>query len=173
MIRTFRSQALTGAAQPWFGDKITAAFVPPGAGGRCIVQVADSTIYQGGDRIILGAGQAGANILLVTQIPDATHLYCKSEGDAPVSAWAINTLIALDIACYAISFIQFPGAAATTYLGTDNSVTAAGGGNVFYALSGGGSFMYSKQEGQNPLRTAEGWMAGAATDSMIVAAYVN
>src|SRR5580693_7651050 len=101
MIRSWGQVTLTGAAQPLFGDVLTAAFSNLAQkNGFYTVKVASTTRYEIGDRIILGLGSASpTNVLMVGQILNSTTLLCTSEGDAPVSNWAINTLIALDIAC--------------------------------------------------------------------------
>lgn len=180
MIRTWGFQTLTGAAQPWFGDTITAAFKNLKAtNGFYFVSVANAAQYAIGDRIILGAGSVGANVLLVGAINTTTNvLSCTSEGDAPVSAWVINTKIALDIACYGIVIQAVEANGAPIYLGADSTVTNVGGGSAFYELlnvssAQPNSFSFWKYDGQNPLRTTEGWLAGTATQKFAVAAFIN
>jgi len=180
MIRTWGFQSLTGNAQPLFGDKITAAFSNlQQPNGFYFVAVANAAQYQAGDRIILGAGSAGENILLVGGINTSTNiLSCTSEGNAPVSNWVVNTIIALSIACYGIQ-IQAAGANGNPiYIGADSSVTNSGGGSAFYELvnvaSGQpNSWSLFKYDGQNPLRTTEAWLAGTSTQKFAVAAFIN
>lgn len=180
MIRTWGFQTLTGSAQPWFGDKITAAFSNLKAtNGFYFVPVANAAKYVIGDRIILGYGSAGANCLLVGGINTSTNiLSCTSEGDAPIAAWPINTVIALDIACYGIQIQAALANAAPVFIGADSTVTNTGGGSAFYELDNvssaqPNSWSLFKYDGQNPLRTTEGWLAGAATQTFAVAAFIN
>ena len=53
MIRSWRLQTLNGSAQPCFGDTMTAAFLMSPSNVEGVVQVADTTLYQVGDRLIL------------------------------------------------------------------------------------------------------------------------
>jgi hypothetical protein len=181
MIRTWGFQTLTGSAQPWFGDKITAAFsnVKPD-NGLYTVAVANAALYIIGDRIILGAGSANANVLLVEGVNATTNiLSCASEGNAAVTTQVINTKIALSIACYGILLTGKSGNAGSVWVGADSTVTNSGGGSAFYEIgkvSAGtpqSPFSYWKYDGQNPLRTTEGWVAGTLSDTFAAAAFVN
>lgn len=171
MIRSWGIVTLTGAAQPIVGDKITAAFVVPAAGQLAKVQVASTTRYQVGDRIILGAGQTGANILKVVQIISGTILGCESEGDAVLSAWVVNTIIQLSIACSIIKFQAITGNAGGVWIGSDNTVTNVGGGSAFEEILGGGNDSIG-QPPANSIRSSEGWMAGTLNDKVGVAVVV-
>ena len=171
MIRSWGVVTLTGAAQPIVGDKITAAFVVPAAGQLAKVQVASTTRYLVGDRILLGAGQSGANILKVVQIISSTILGCESEGGAKLSAWANNTLIQLSIACSIIKFQAILGNAAGIWIGSDVTVTNIGGGSAFEEVQPGGNEAIG-QPPANSIRSSEGWMAGTANDKMGVAVIV-
>lgn len=164
MLRSFGLQTLTGSAQPLFADKITTGFIPPLDQSKAFnLVVANSAIYQDGDRIILGAGSAGANVILVIGQPTGTTLLCMSEGGAKVAAWPINTLIELDIACAEIIINAIVGNAGTTWLGSDNSVTNLGGGTAFAGINGGASFNLGLPQ-WNTIRTSEGWIAGTLND---------
>ena len=181
MIRTWGFQTLTGSAQPWFGDKLAAAFSNLKAtNGFYFVSVANAAQYAIGDRIILGyGGSSPTNCLLVGGINTTTNiLSCTSEGDAPVSNWPINTQIALDIACYGIQIQPALANAAPIFLGADSTVTNIGGGSAFYELyevttAQPNSWSVWKYDGQNPLRTTEGWLAGTSTQKFAVAAFIN
>lgn len=181
MIRTWGFQTLNGNAQPLFGDKITAAFNALKApNGLYVLTVANAALYVIGDRIILGvASGSTTNCLLVEKLDTTNNLvYCASEGDAPVSAWASNTQLMLDIACYGL-VIQL--ASATTnpvYLGADSTVTKTGTGSAFYELLNiasmpPASFSLFKYDGQNPLRSSEIWFAGTSADKLTAAAFIN
>jgi len=173
LIRSFGLQAVSGAAQPCLGDVTTAAFVVPAKGQLATVTVANSAIYQVGDRIILGAGQVGPNILKVVKIPaGGVTLLCESEGDAALKAWVSGTILALSIACFRIGF-RTPGNAGLVWLGTDSSVTNAGAGTAFEALGNADRYDYVFHNGQNPLNTAEIWMAGTPPDTVLVSAHIN
>lgn len=169
MWRTFRKQALTGAAQPIFGDKLTAAMLIPPDGVDPIVTVADTTIYQLGDRITIDAGQVGADTILINKILSATQMQGSSQG-APYHAHAVSAIIALSLP---VAEILITGNSGTLYLGTDNTVTATGGGNVMYAILAGAGFRDTYSANWNTVRTDDMWMAGAGvSDSAIVAAQV-
>jgi hypothetical protein len=181
MIRSWGFQTLNGNAQPLFGDSITAAFsnVKPNS-GLYTVKVANSALYYVGDRIILGVASGDpTNCLLVGEIKDSTTLLCQSEGDAPLTAWAINTQLALDIACYGLQVQEAVANANPIYIGADSTVTNVGGGSAFYELlevtspAQPNSWSLFKYDGQNPLRTTEAWLAGTNTQKFAVAAYIN
>ena len=181
MIRTWGFQTLTGSAQPFFGDKITAAFVDLKAtNGFYFVKVANAALYQNGDRIILGyGGSSPTNCLLVGGVNTTTNvLSCTSEGEAPVSSWVVNTPIVLDIACYGIMIQAALANAGPVFIGADSTVTNTGGGSAFYELDNVSSVQPNswsiwKYDGQNPLRTTEGWLAGTSTQTFAVAAFIN
>ena len=87
MIRSWGLQTITGAAQPLFGDKLTAAFKNlKQPNGFYFVPVAKASQYQIGDRIVLGfGGSSPTNCLMVNAVNTSTNvLSCISEGDAPV-----------------------------------------------------------------------------------------
>jgi hypothetical protein len=169
MWRTFRKQALTGAAQPIFGDKLTAAMAIPPDGVDPVVTVADTSIYWEGDRFTIDADQANADTVLITHIKSGTQMQVTSQG-APYHAHAINAIIALAIPA---TEILITGNASTLYLGTDNTITAVGGGNVIAAILPGAGFRDTYSANWNTVRTDDLWMAGAGvSDSAIVAAQV-
>jgi len=172
MLRSFGLQVLTGSAQPAFGDKITAAFVPPPDISKAFkLTVANSALYVNGDRIILGWGQAGANALLVIGQPDSTHILCMSEGGAKLKSWVVNSIISLDIACANVVFNLIVGNAGATWLGADSTVTNVGGGTAFWS-GNGGSFYNLAGGPYNVLRTSEASMAGTLNDKVGVVAIV-
>ena len=180
MIRSWGLVTLGAAAVPWFGDSLAAAFVPAGGSNNTsTVQLASTTRYRQGDRIILGIGQAGANIVLVDNIPDATHLKVRSEGGAALSAWANATLISLAIRCFKVRIQALDGNTGTIWLGTDNTVTNAGGGTAFYQLQKVAAaatpnyYEYGFQNAADALGTQDGWLVGTAADKYAISAEVN
>jgi len=182
MIRSWGLQTVTGSAQPWFGDKLTAAFTGlKQPNGFYFVSVASAAQYQNGDRIILGAGGSSAtNCLFVGGINKVTNiLSCTSEGDAPVSDWVNGTKIALDVACYGIMLSGKSGNTNSIWLGADSTVTNSPGGSAFYEIakvSAGAAqtpFSIWKYDGQNPLRSTEGWLAGTQNDKFLAALFIN
>jgi hypothetical protein len=171
MIRTFRLQTLTGGAQPLFGDLLTAAVVAPPANGDVIVTVADTTLYQIGDRIILGFGQTTNNVLLVDSkvAGGTTKMRCKSEGDAKVNAYAIGTIIALAMAAMDIVVQVAAGSSNAVWLGTDNTVTNAGLGNAFAQVTASlPPWRMSQSADHNVVRTTDAWMAAVAGTQALV-----
>jgi hypothetical protein len=179
MIRPWGVQSLTGSAQPWFGDVLTAAFAPVGDAGPQKVTVASTTFYRVGDRIILGIGQAGANVLMVDRVFSATVLYCRSEGGAALKAWNNSTIIALAINVSLITFQGVDGNAAAIWLGSDNTVTVAGG-SAFRQIQKVAAGVIpdwweyrTATSGQNSLNTDLGWMIGTAADKILIAGHQN
>lgn len=181
MIRTWGFQTLNGNAQPLFGDKITAAFnALKATNGLYVLTVANAALYQIGDRIILGvASGSPTNCLLVETVnTTANTLSCASEGDAPVSAWAVNTQLMVDIACYGLVIQPATANTHVVYLGTDSTVTATPGGSAFYELvnvssAQPNSFSFWKYDGQNPIRSSEIWLIGTSGDKFAAAAFIN
>lgn len=179
MIRPWGVQSLTGVAQPWFGDVLTAAFAPVGDGGPQKVTVASTTFYQVGDRIILGIGQANPTVLMVDRKFSATVLYCHSEGGAPIKAWASTTIIALAINVALISFQGVDGNTSAIWLGQDNTVTVAGGSafrqiQKVAAASIPDWYDYrTATGGQNSINTDIGWMIGTAADKIVISGHQN
>jgi hypothetical protein len=188
VIRSWGFQTITGAAQPLFGDKTTAAFKNNGqvygritnTSGEYTVSVAKASLYQLGDRIILGAGSPGANVLLVGGINTVTNiLTCTSEGDAPVANWPSGTAIALSVHCYGILVSGLSGNLDSVWVGSDQTVTNAGGGSAFFEVAkvAAGApqtpFTFWKYDGADPLNTNEVWVAGTAADKFAAAAFIN
>lgn len=174
MIRSWGLQTLTGAAQPLFGDVLTAAFSNLKAtNGFYFVSVAKASQYQIGDRIILGyGGSTPTNCLMVGGVNTSTNvLSCISEGDAPVSKWASGTQIVLDVAC-AVLAVQAPSPnAGNIWFGADGTVTNIGGGSAFAYISPSGSYNFGIPQ-WNTLRTSEAWIAGTLNDKAGVAAII-
>ena len=174
MIRTWGQQTLTGSAQPLFGDKITAAFVNiKQTNGFYFMFVANASKYQIGDRIILGyGGSSPTNVLMVNAVNTSTNiLSCISEGDAPVSAWPVNTQIVLSIACAQLLIQSATGNSGNIWFGSDSTVTNSGGGSAFAEILAGGAYTFGIAQ-WNVLRTTEAWMAGTASDKAGIAAII-
>lgn len=174
MIRTFGQITLGATSQPWFGDVTTAAIAAPVNSQYILVPVANTAIYQVGDRIILNPAGPVKSVLKVNQIVSSTVLQCQSEGYAEVPAYATATVIALAINCWKIDF-QNTGSD-PIYLGADDTVTSSGGGSAFRELLAAATditnaYSIEKSTGQNSLNTDEGWMAGSGT--ILIAAHVN
>lgn len=180
MVRTWGFQTVSGNAQPLFGDVLSAAFSGQAASksGLYAVSVAavlfgTSPKYMQGDRIVLGFGGSTPTNILLVQTVDTVHniLYCKSEGDAPVAAWAINTQIALSISCAQIAINSKLSNAGNIEIGNDSTVTNTGGGSAFAEATPGGSYSYGIAQ-FNALLTTELWFAGTANDAAGVAAII-
>lgn len=177
MIRSWGLVALSGAAQPWFGDVTTAAIALPQGNGIIPVTVASTTRYRAGDRIVVAPGTASQDTLLVDTIPSATVLNCRSEGNGTTHVHVTSTIIQLSIACMDV-IIQAITAAAV-WLGSDNTVTNVGGGSAFYELepftapAQPNVFRLAGSIGSdNTCRTSDGWMIGTGTQTVAVSAVV-
>jgi hypothetical protein len=172
MLRSFGFQTVTGNAQPLLGDKITAAFTPPPDISQAFkLTVADSSIYEQGDRVVMGPDQTSPNIVLVIGKPDSTHILCQSEGNAAMSAWVVNTILALDIACAEIVISAPSTNAASLWLGSKYNVTNTGGGSAFQEIVPSGSYNLGLPQ-WNTLRSSEGVLAGTIGDKVGVVAVV-
>lgn len=179
MIRSWGVVALTGSAQPWFGDVLTAAVALPRGDGIIPVTLAATRRYKVGDRIVLDPLQTNQDTLLIESIFSATVLYCASEGNAPTHVHSNGVILQLSIPAMDVSLQAVDGNAATVWLGSDDTVTAIGGGSAFYQLqkvtAGQPPAGYREAGsigGSNNVRTSDGWMIGTAADKVAVGAYV-
>ena len=169
---------MTGAAQPLFGDKLTAAMPIPPAGVDATATVANTAIYQAGDRITIDPYTANQDTLLVTTILTSTTMQVTSQGGAAQHAHAVNAIIALSISAAEL-FVQLKdGTTGNAYLGTDNTVTAVPGGNVvqiLYKTTAGtptNVFKATNSATFDMVRTDDLWIIGTANDTFIAAAEV-
>ena len=178
MFRTFGLQALTGNSQPLFADKLTVAMPIPPPSIDSIAHVANTAIYQPGDRITIDPLTASQDTLLVTTILTGTTMQVTSQGGAPQHAHAINAVIQLSISAGELIVEPVDGGAGNVYLGTDNTVTAGGGGNTFYKLLKVASgtqpnvFRATTSLSFNLVRTEDIWIAGSASDSYYATAEI-
>lgn len=172
MVRSWGVVALTGAAQPWFGDLTTAAVGLGSAQGIIPVTVASTTRYRVGDRIILDPGQTDQDCLLVDTIFSSTVLNCRSEGEAKTHTHVTSTVLQLAIPC--MDVIIQSNAAAAVWLGSDSTVTAAGG-SAFFRVDPTPSTPFrlaGSIGGSNNVRSSDGWMIGTSTQTVAVSAVV-
>jgi hypothetical protein len=169
MWRTFGVQTLSGVAQPLLGDKLTAAMAIPPASVDPIITVANTALYQDGDRITIDPGNTDSDEVMVVNIISPTTMQVTSQG-APYHAHAVNTVIALDLVC-GLVLINPVAVAASLWIGADKTVTNVGGGSAFLPLIGGSS--YNLGQGQwNVLRSTDQWMAGTGGDTVGIGVYV-
>jgi hypothetical protein len=177
MIISWRKHTMTGSAEPVFGDSITSAFsgLPnPDNNNLYTLAVGDSSLYQEGFRILLGAGSAGATVLNVEKIIDSTHIGVSSPFNQAPKAWGSGTIIALDMPCAQIWIQGQDGNAASIWIGTDNTVTNAGGGSAFreiqkVATSGIPDKFDIANDGPGPNNNSTLlWMAGTASDHALI-----
>jgi hypothetical protein len=172
MIRSWGFVTLTGAAQPCFGDVLTAAMAATDGQQLISVSVASTARYVAGDRIVIEPGTTNQDILLVQGVKPGgtTVLLCDSEGGVATKAHANSSIIQLSIACGAWLLTPAP-TAGLVYIGTSSTVTNVGGGSAFSYTSGGGNYNLGFPQ-WNTVRTSDAWMAGAAADMIGVAAFV-
>lgn len=171
MIRSWGFVALTGAAQPLFGDVATAAIALPQGNGIIPVTVGSTTRYRAGDRIVVAPGTANQDTLLIDTIPSATVLNCRSEGNATTHVHVTATVIQLSIACGEILLTGGVANAGNTFVGSDSTVTNIGGGSAFTYVASGGSYNMGFPQ-WNSIRTSDAWVAGTAADTLGEAAIV-
>jgi hypothetical protein len=177
MIRSWGPTLLTGSAQPWFGDVLTAAVVPPTGQNNLInVTVASTTRYRVGDRIYLDPGQTTQDILLVSKIVSATVLGCQTEGQT-INAHANGALVQLCLAVIDVQIQAVDGNAGTVWLGSDKTVTVKGGSafRQLQKVAGGlipADWQSTRGGTNNIARTDDGWMIGTASDYVCMMAEV-
>lgn len=181
MVRSWGVVILTGSAQPVFGSVTTGAVPLTNRSTGQItvpVSVADSLKFQAGDRIVLDPGTVISTVpqqdtLLIDRIDTTTGImYCKSEGDAPTHVHPNGTIVMLSIACRDI--IVQSQAAGAVWIGTDKTVTAAGG-TGFYRLDATPSAPFrlaGSAHTTNTDRTSDLWMIGTGTQTVSAAAVV-
>jgi hypothetical protein len=177
MIRSWGKVTLTGFAQPWFGDVLTAAVGLPNGAGIIAVNVASTTRYKVGDRIYLDPGQTNQDLLLIDSIPSSTVLNCRSEGQT-TNTHANGALVQLHLSVIDVQIQAVDGNAGAVWLGSDNTVTASGGGSAFRQLQKvtGGQTPNEWRSGygidHNESMTSDGWMCGTSTDYALFMAEV-
>lgn len=173
MVRSWGLVVLSGAAQPWFGDVTTAAVAAMPDGGIIPVTVGSTTRYRVGDRIYIEPDTANQDMLMIDGIPSSTVLNCRLEGGGKTHAHANTSIIQLSIP--AMDVIIQSNAAASVWLGSDNTVATAGGGSSFYRLDATPSTPFrlaGSIGGANTCRTSDGWMIGTSTQGVLVSAIV-
>jgi len=169
MWRTFGVQTLTGSAQPILGDVLTAAAEITQDGTVAILTVGSTANkkYQQGDRLVLDPLQSNQDIVLVTEIISSTQLLCTSQ-NSKLHTHASNAIVQLAISC-ANTIMQAPSTnTEPVWVGTDNTVTNAGAGNAIGVMNAGGTFGDTGHD-LNLFNTADLWMAGTASQTVIVA----
>ena len=177
MLRSWGIVTLTGSAQPWFGDKCTAAVGLPLGNGIIPVTVTSTTFYRAGDRIVIDPLTASQDLLIIDTVASSTVLNCRSEGGV-THTHLTNAIIVLSIACSEIMIQAIDGNSATVWLGTDNTVTATPGGTAFQQLQkvtaglAPALFRMTNSVAYNWARTSDGWMIGTASDKVAVTAIV-
>ena len=177
MIRSFGLQTLGAAAQPLFGDKLTAAMPIPAAGIDPIATVANTAIYQVGDRITIDPQQANVDTLLVAVILSSTTMQLSSQG-APIHTHSTNAIIALAIPCAEMIVQLSDGTSGNAFLGSDNTVTSVPGGSVFQILYKTAaatptvSFRFTNSVAFNSIRTDDCWIIGTTGNTFIASAEI-
>lgn len=181
MLRSWRLRALVGTtAVPVFGDVLTAAVAIPPESGLALITVADTTLYRVGDRIVVDPLQTNRDSYRIATIVTGTTMRGYLEG-ATGHTHASAALVQLAIACQDVVATGVPANAAATFIGSDNTVTNAGLGNVVGVLEKVDAGVQPPSfhlngigvTGQNPFNTAEMWMAGGAADGIIAYALVS
>jgi hypothetical protein len=167
MQRTLGVQTLTGLAQPILGDVTTAAVVAAPDGVPALITVASTTIYQVGDRIVLEPNTVNSDAYRVSQIQSSTILQCVPE--AVPKAHLTGVIIAFSLAFSELTIQAVYGTAVSIWIGSDNTVTNAGLGNVVYQLTPNLPFKRYPAGGNNPNMTTEFWFAATSGTQAIVA----
>lgn len=181
-IRTFGLQTIgAGTSQPLFGDVMTAAMVLPTDTFDGRITVANTKIYEAGDRLILDPEATDQDVVLVDSIASATVLNVRSEGNLELKPHASGTVISLAIAATLVRVQTNIGNAAVMWLGADKTVTAAGAGLAFWQLGHvaaaagavADSYTYEAASINNGVNTNHIWVAGTAADKFLAVAEVN
>jgi hypothetical protein len=176
-IRTMGPQTLTGNAQPLMGDVTTAAVVAAAVGTFAVITVANTALYQPGDRIILEPLTANSDAYIVAEIVSSTVLNCTPQG-TPI-AHVTSSIIQLGDAAIDVVVQPVDGGAGPVFIGSDNTITAVPAGNVIYRLdktaagTEGNAWHMAGGTDHNIVNTAEAWMVGTAGDKVYVYALVQ
>ena len=171
MWRTFGIQALTGVAQPLFGDKLTAAMPIPPPDIDPVIHVADTSIYQDSDRINIEPGTANVDTVLVTAILGPTMMQVTSQG-APYHAHANSAMLELDIPAADVLVRGLSSNNQSVWVGVDDSITSSGGGLAIDEIIPSGQFRMTMTGQFNTVRTSDAWVAGNISDSFLPSAQV-
>lgn len=169
MQRTFGIQTLTGVAQPIFGDVTTAAVLLPLKEQDALITVANTAIYQVGDRILLEPGTTNQDSYKVSVIKSSTVLQCSLEG-ATGHAHASGVTIAISIACSELTIQAVYGTTGSIWVGADKTITSAGAGSAVFQVTPNLPFHKYPAGANNSINTAEYWMAATAAIQGIVSA---
>jgi hypothetical protein len=177
MFRTFGPRTLTGTAQPIIGDVLAAALVEPTSPQLVPITVANSAIYQQGDRIVIDPLTVNSDEYKVEQILNSTTLLCSY----PVNgghAHSNGAIIQLGNACIDLVVLPLAGGAGPLYIGTDNNITNTPTGNIITRIekvvagTAGKEWHGAGGTGNNIINTAEAWMVGTAADVALTYALV-
>jgi hypothetical protein len=174
MIRTFGPQTMTGSAQPLMSDVTTAAVAIPLKDQDVIIPVANSAIYQVGDRITLEPLTTNQDTYKISVIPSGgTTLQGSLEGAAG-HTHASGVIIQLANPAMDVVVQPIDGGTGPVIIGSDNTVTNAAGGNAIYRLdkTAAGTqpnpWHMAGGTDHNICNTAEAWMAGTTGDKAFV-----
>jgi hypothetical protein len=177
MLRTFGLRTLTGVAQPVIGDVTTAAVPLVTAGQNIIINVANSAIYQMGDRIVIDPYTLSSDEYKVVSIPSGTTISCAGSATGS-HVHASGAIITLADACFDVIVLPFAGGAGPVYIGVDNTITLVPAGNIIFRLekvvagTNGVAWHMAGGIGANVCNTAEAWMVGTAADVVMTYALV-
>lgn len=169
-IRTFGPITLTGTAQPIIGDVTTAAVVAALDGQPALITVANTAIYQQGDRIVLEPLTNNSDAYRVSTINSSTVLGCVPE--AVPKAHASGVIVQLTVACADAVVIPVDGGAQAVFIGSDNTVTSAGAGNTIDRLdktaagTEANAFHLGGGVDGNVFQTGDVWMCGTGADKV-------
>lgn len=172
MIRSWRVTTLTGTAQPWFGDVLVNAITKLLGNETVLLQVADTSLYQVGDRILIEPRSTNQDLVFVEKILSGTQLVCSVPDRTSINAHAAGVFLQLSVPA-AMIFMQLTNTSShPLYVGADATITAAPSGNLWGYLLPQQSLPPNYNMGTNVARTNDGWMVGTAGDAVIQAAVV-
>lgn len=178
MIRTFGPRTMTTVAQPLIGDVTTAAVAIPMKGQDAIITVANSAIYQVGDRIVLEPMTANKDTYKIVAIPSGGVTLQGSLEDAAGHAHANGVIIQLSINAVDVVVQPKSGGAGNVIIGADNTVTATPGGSAIAEIdkttagTQPAAWHMAGGTGANVVNTADAWMIDASADTVFTYAVV-
>ena len=169
---------MTGVAQPLMGDVTTAVVLIPLDTQDAIITVANTSIYQVGDRIVLEPRTTNQDTYKVSAIKSATTLQGSLEG---VVGHAHLSGVIVQLADAAVDVVVQPadGGVGPVFIGADNTVTNVGGGNTIYRIdktaagTQGNVWHMAGGTDHNIVNTADAWMAGTGGDVVFTYALVE
>lgn len=158
--------AVTGTPQPLIGTTLSAAVAAPNGATSTTLSVADSSIFEDSDWVVVDAGASAVERVRIESIPDSTHIIVFQLQKAHANA----AFVSLGRSATILYVQGIAANAAALFLGnsTENTSTLAGVMAVIATVaSGQANDIRIETPLQNGIDTSDYWIAGTAADGYI------